>query len=191
MTPEEPWRRLSSAPPPSAPRCTPSTPPTPIGFQKFCLFRRGDLIGSVSLRTSLEAACARQAGFSSWGGSDGTSGRSSGPRLPSGAASASLHSHFQVQVRRGGRAFLPGKSTGTVHWGAGLVCLTLREGFSNRSGVGGAGSPAHSRSAASRSSPRLLTPPFPQHDTQGAKKSGGGFHGESPISNHGGGVRDR
>nr|XP_015008161.2 basic proline-rich protein-like [Macaca mulatta] len=35
MTLEAPWLALSLAPPPSAPRCTPSTPPTPEGFQNF------------------------------------------------------------------------------------------------------------------------------------------------------------
>lgn len=116
------------------------------------------------------------------GGSDGTDGCSGGPQSPPGTASSSLQSHtFKFRLSVGVRAFLPTKSTGNVHWGPRFVCQNPGERFINRSGASGAGSPAHSCSAASLSPPGLLTPPFSQHDTQGAKKSGGGFQG-SPRS---------
>lgn len=112
------------------------------------------------------------------------------PQLLPGDASTSRHSHtfrFRLGV---GVELLPRKSSGNVHWGPRLLCLNPKEWFINRSGVTGGAEPS-TRPLAASSSPSVLTPPFPRHDTQAAKESGGGFQGESPISNLGGIVRDR
>lgn len=108
------------------------------------------------------------------GGTDGTYGCFSGPQSPPGAVSTSAH-RFTFKLRLGVGAELPGKSTGNVHWGPSLVWMNPREQFINRLRVSGAGKHT-TPSAASLSSPRLLTsshPPFFRPDTPGDKKSGG------------------
>ncbi|XP_038407503.1 basic salivary proline-rich protein 1-like [Canis lupus familiaris] len=110
----------------------------------------GHLIGSGSLGTSPEAACAQQDGFySDSGGNDGTDGCSSrGPQAPGRRQRLSLP-HSPLEAGRQSRAFLPGRALGPK-----AACLSPKERFINRSGVSAAGKPSTRPPAASRSAPR-------------------------------------